>query len=157
MAGEERTVVVSAEEARLLTLGPLGDRKTCGARLGTRLCLRLGSERKPEPWQDLRVDLAEHVRLILRGVRGAGDEQAPAVANDSGIVARRQPTRPDAHGKGEQLVEPQTPVAAHARVGRRSRRIAPDEGRDDGLAELCARVDSHVRNAEPVAELAAPR
>ena len=57
-------------------------------------------------------------------------------------------------GEGEQLAETERAVAAHARVRRGAVRIPVDERRDDGVAELLAQVERHVRDAETMACLA---
>ena len=56
--------------------------------------------------------------------------------------------------KGEQAVEAERPVAAHARVGRLAAGVALHERVDHGAAKVLAQVERDVRDAECVTRLA---
>src|SRR6185312_8178613 len=96
----------------------------------------------------------EHVRLILALVGGTMQQQAPSMLGDARVVARCEPVAAGASCEGEQLCEPEAPVAAHAWIRRLSSRVAAHERRHDGATELLAQVERHVRQAEAVAGLA---
>ena len=93
----------------------------------------------------------EHVALILARVGAASEEPASVALDDARVVAGRDPRRADAVGEREQLVEAERAVAADARVRRLALRVAGDERRHDGLAELLAQVERDVRDAARVA------
>ncbi len=78
----------------------------------------------------------------------------PAVLGDARVVAGREPVAAGARREREQLGEAEAAVAADARVRRLAARVAADERRDDGAAELLAQVERDVRQPEPVAGLA---
>ena len=118
VAAEEVAVVVAAEEARLLALGPARRVEPGGLGLGARLLLRLVAEREPDAGERGLVEGGEHVALVLVRV-GRAREQAAAVAlDDPRVVAGGEPRSADAVGEREQLVEAEAAVAADARVRR---------------------------------------
>ena len=151
---EERAVVVPAEEARLLALRPPRCREPGPRGLGPRLVLRLLPEREPDPVEPGRVELREHVRLVLVGVDGSRQQQPALVVHRPGVVPRRETAGAGASGKREQLVEPERAVAAGARIRRLAALVAADERIDDRAPELLAQVERHVRKTEAVARLA---
>ena len=71
----------------------------------------------------------------------------------AGVVARPQLRRPGPRGEGEQLGEAEAAVAATARVRRLTTGVRLHERLDDGVAELLAEVERHVRQSERVARL----
>ena len=87
----------------------------------------------------------------LAGSVAAGEQEPPAVLDDASVVAGRQPLRPGAAGKRDQLGKAEAPVAADARVRRLPRGVAAHERLDHGAPELLAQIERHVRQAEPVA------
>ena len=153
-AAQELAVVVAAEEARLLALGPASDGKPGRLGLRPRLLLRLTAEREPEPAEAPGRERGEHVALILGRVGGARDREPPIAVDDPSVVARRETGGPDPPGEAQQLVEAEAAVAAHARVRRLPAGVAACERGDDGAPELLAQVEGHVREPEPVAGLA---
>src|SRR5207253_5777949 len=64
-AREERPVVVTGQETRLLALRPVRGGQTCPLGFRASLVLRLLAERKPDPLEQPRVEPGEHVGLIL--------------------------------------------------------------------------------------------
>jgi hypothetical protein len=154
LAREEIAVVVAGQEARLLALRVLGGGEPGGPRLCTRVGLSLPAEREPEPREEPRIEPGQHVRLVLRWVGATREEEAAAMLSQASVVAGGEPVRADAPGEGEEGGEAEAPVAADARVRGLSARVAGDEGRDDGSAELAAEVERDVRDVDPVARLA---
>ena len=151
---EEGTVVVSREEAGFLALRPPRDREPRCGRLVTRLLLALLAERERHAVEERGFDRREHVRLVLRGVAAARDEAHALPLDDPRVVPRPQHVAPGARGEGHELVEPEAPVAAHARVGREAGGVPVDERLHDRRAEPFAEVERGVRQPEPVARLA---
>ena len=106
---QEGPIVVAGEEARVLTLPALRRGEPGGTRLATGLLLRLLTEREPQARDESRIDLAEHVGLILVGVRRPGQEVLPAVLDRPRVVTGREPTGTDSPCEGKQLAEAETP------------------------------------------------
>src|SRR5918911_1373802 len=69
-------------------------------------------------------------------------------------MAGREPGGASAAHEGQQLREPERPVAARARVRRLAAGEGADERPDDGAAELLPQVEGDVRQPERVAGLA---
>ena len=69
-------------------------------------------------------------------------------------MPRRQPLGAGPSREREQLAEAEAAVAAGARVRRLPARVPAHERRDHGTAELLAKVERHVRHAEPMTGLA---
>jgi hypothetical protein len=151
---EEVAVVTAAQEAGLLALGAVRHGQPGALRFGTRLLLRLLSEREPDPREVSRIESREHVRLVLLRIDGPRQQRASSVLDDSRVVARRQLRRTGTPREREQLRKAKAPVAARARVGRLPAGVGVDERLDDRGAERFARVQRHVWQAEPVARLA---
>src|SRR2546423_6168995 len=103
VAREERAIVVTGKEARLLALGALRDRETGTRRLGTRRVLVLLAEGKPDALELLWVEPREHVRLILCVIRAAVQEQTSTMLRDPRVVAGREPIAAGTPREGEQL------------------------------------------------------
>src|SRR5262249_31091403 len=156
VAREEVAVVAAGEEARLLGVGARGDLQAGGGRLGSGVRLRLLAEREPEAVEQRRVDGCEHVRLVLRRVGGAGDEQTPVALDDARVVAGGEARRAGAPHEPEQLSEAESAVAARARVRGLAAAVRAHERRHDGAAEVLARVERHVRETALVAGAARP-
>src|SRR5207244_5978916 len=135
---EERPVVVTGEEARLLALGTARDGESGCRCFGARLVLRLVAEREEDAVEERRVEPGEHVRLILLCICGAREEPAPAVLDDTGVVSRREASCARPAREREQLGEAKAAVAADARIGRLAARVAAHERLDDRPAELLA-------------------
>ena len=74
-----------------------------------------------------RIDGREHVRLVLRRIRGPRDEPPAVPLDDPRIVAGPENVRSRPCREVDQLVEAEQPVAAHARVRRQPRGVALDE------------------------------
>src|SRR5213075_540386 len=104
---EERAVVAAGEKARLLRLGPARRREAGTLGLRARLLLRLGAQGEPDPVEQRRVELREHVALVLRRVRSAREQPAAVALDDARVVAGRQPRGADSPCEGEQLREPE--------------------------------------------------
>ena len=151
---EERAVVAAGEEARLLALGALGDRQAGRRRLVPGAALPLPAERERNAVEQRRIDRREHVRLILGGVAAAGDQPDPGSLDDARVVAGPEDVGTGPRGEGDEDVEAERSVAAHARVRRQALRVALDERLDDLGAELLAQIERDVRQPEPVAGLA---
>src|SRR5207244_6774771 len=116
VSAEERAVVVTGEEARLLALGPVRGLEPRTRRLGTRLHLRLLAEREPDALEVTRVEPREHVALVLRLVGSAGEQQPAVALDDAGVVAGCEVCCAGALRERQQLGEAEAAVAADARV-----------------------------------------
>src|SRR5579884_1881385 len=145
---EEGAVVVACEEACLLAFRTAGGREAGALRLGPGRLLVLVAEREHDPRELLRVERGEHVALVLGRVRSAGEEEGAVPLDDARVVPGGEPPGSGAPREGEQLGEAEAAVAARARVWRPPARIATDERRDDGAAELLAQVEGHVRHVQ---------
>src|SRR5439155_2932114 len=77
-----------------------------------------------------------------------------AMLDDARVVAGCEPRRACPAGEPQEPGEPEAAVAAGARIGRITARVALDEASDDGAAELLAQVERHVREPEAVARFA---
>src|SRR5207253_2301823 len=138
VAAEERTVVVAGEEARLLTLAAARDGESCGGGLRAGLVLALVAEREPDAVEVPRIDLREHVRLVLLGIGGApsawpasratttaaGEQQARCASGPAGSSHSRSVT-PTAFGRARRSATAlSTPplIATAVRPGRGSAR-----------------------------------
>ena len=124
---EERAVVVAGEEARLLALGALGNGEAGSGSLVARRALALPAERERDAVEQRRIDRREHVGLILGRVVAARDQPQPVALDDPRVVARPEHVGTGAPGEVDERVEPEAPVAAHARVRRQALRVALDE------------------------------
>src|SRR5262249_52722267 len=144
VATEELAVGAAAEEARLLTVGAMGDRQAGSRRLGSCLLLGLLAEREPDPVEQAGVEAPEHVGLVLVGVGRTGEEPAAAVPDDARVVPRRESRRACALGERKQLGEAEAPVAADARVRALPLRVAAHEPRHDGAPELLTEGERHM-------------
>src|SRR5207248_7953742 len=102
---EERAIVVTTEEAGILALGSRRGRKAGGHCLGPRLRLGLIGEWERDSFEQNRIERGKHVALILGGVTGARERKTAVALDDAGVVAGREPRRPDPVGKGDELVE----------------------------------------------------
>ena len=122
LASEKCAVVVTAEEARLLTLRPPCSCEAGACGLGSRLVLRLLAEREPDAVEERRIDGREHVRLVLLRVDAAPDQLHAVTLDDPRIVARPQLVGSRTTRKCHELVESKRAVATHARIGGLARR-----------------------------------
>jgi hypothetical protein len=154
LPGQEVAVVASCEEAGLLALGAPGSGEAGSACLGPRCLLVLLPEGEPEPREHARVHPGEHVGLILRRIRSAGEQQTAAVLAHTGIVAGGERLGSDPLREREQGCKAKASVAADARVRSLATRVAPDEWADHGPAKALAEIEGRVRKAQPVASLA---
>ncbi len=154
VAAEERAVVVAGEEARLLALGALRSVESGPLRLRARLRLVLPAEREPDAAELRRVEAREHVRLVLRGIGAAVQEQPSAMLVDTRVVAGGEPVAAGAAGEREQLCEAEAAVAGDARIRRLAARVAAHERRHHCAPELFPEVERDMRQPQPVAGLA---
>ncbi len=154
VAGEERPIVVTGEETGLLALCTAGDGETCARCFGPGRVLVLLAERKPDPVELLRIEAGEHVRLVLRLVGGAMQEQAAAMLGETSVVTRRETVAAGAPGEREELREAEAAVAPDARVRRLAPLVPAHERRHDRSAKFLTQVEGHMRQAQPVACLA---
>ena len=136
---EEGPVVVAGQEARLLALAAVHGSEPGAFGLGTRFRLGLVAERKDDAVELGRIELRQHVRLVLVRIDGAGEEPPAPVLEDAGIVTCGQRVGAGVAGKGEQAVESERPVAAHARVGGLAAGIALHERVDHRAAKSSRR------------------
>src|SRR5262249_45367253 len=102
---EERAVVVAAEEARLLALRTLGGRESRRSRLRACLVLRLVAEGEADALEDSRIDVREHVRLVLSLVDRAAHEASAVPLDHAGVVPRPQFVGARTFGESHELVE----------------------------------------------------
>src|SRR5262249_60033448 len=103
-------------EARLLAVSSPRDGQAGLVCLGACGFLRLLAEREPDSVEQARVEAPEHVALVLAGVCAAREKQSASVAHNARVMPSSQLRRPGATCEGKQLVEPETPVPADARV-----------------------------------------
>src|SRR4051812_40763046 len=148
---EEVAIVVAGEEASFLTLPAPRNRKPGPLRLCSGLFLRLAAEREGDAVELRRIDLREHVRLVLRRIDTTAEQQSSTVLDDACVMAGRQLLRSCATCKGQEPREAEAAVAVDARVRRFPARVAPNERVDDRTPELLAQVEGHVRHPERVA------
>ena len=153
LAPQEGPVVVSGEKAGLLALAAIRDRQPGLPRLGAGLILRLVAERQPETLDEAWVEAAEHVRLVLRGVRRPCEQRSPAMLHDPRVVTRGESRCSDPAREREERRKAERTVAADAGVRRLTPRIRGYERRDDCSPELLALVERDVRDTETMAEL----
>jgi hypothetical protein len=151
---EERPVVVAGQEAGLLALGARGDGEARARGLRPGRLLALVAEGEPETLQVPWVERREHVRLVLLRIGRPGEQEASVPLDDPCVMSRRELRRARPAGEGEQLVEAEVTVAADAGIRCLTARVAVHEGLHDGVAELLAQVERHVRQTQPVAGLA---
>ncbi len=151
---EKRAVVVAREEAGLLALGALGDGQPGRGRLVACPPLSVPAERERHAVEQRRIDGGEHVGLILGGVAAAGDQPEPVPLDDPRVVAGPEHVGAGPLGEGDQGVEAESSVAAHARIRRQPVRVPLDERLDDARAEHVAQIERDVREPEPVAGFA---
>src|SRR5436190_12569791 len=151
LALEEGTVVVAGQEARLLALAAPRDREAGALGLRPRLALGLIAERERDAPELAWVEPGQHVRLILLWIRRPREQGAPAVLDDTGVVAGDEHVGAGAAREREQAPEAERAVAAHAGVRRLAARVPSHERADDRAPEVLAQVERHVRHAERVA------
>ena len=151
VAGEEVAIVGAGKKAGLLALGSLRRRHAGRGCLRSRRRLALLAQREPAACQDARIDLGEHVRLILVGVAGACDQRSAAALDEAGVVAGGEPPGARAPRERDQLAEAERAVAAGARVWRLTAGVPGDEGPHDRLAKPLAEIERHVRQTSVVA------
>ena len=100
-----------------------------------------------EPVEQRRVELGEHVALVLARVAGGADERPVLVARDARVVTGGEPSGAEAVGQLEHRVEANLTVAAHARVRSAARGVAVEEVVHHLGAEALAQVERDVRDA----------
>ena len=88
VALEEGAAAEAGDEAEVLALALVGHRQAGLARERAHGVLREAAEREAEPVEQRRVELGEHVALVLARVGGGADERAVLVARDARVVAR---------------------------------------------------------------------
>src|SRR4051794_13770196 len=154
MTLEERAIVVSGEEARLLTFLSPRDGEAVALRLGAGLGLRLLAEGEDDAFELRRIKPREHVRLILVRIGRAREQPLTAMLDDARVVPGREHVGARMAGEREQPAEAESAVAAHARIRRLAALVAAHERIDDGATEVLAQVERDVRDAERVARLA---
>ena len=89
----------------------------------------------------------------LCGSTRAGEQPPAPVLEDAGVVAGGERVGAGVACKGEQAVEAERPVAAHARVGRLAAGVALHERVDHRAAKVLAQVERDVRDTERVTRL----
>src|SRR5207302_1578153 len=112
IAREERAIVVTREEARLLAFRALCDRKSGVRRFRARRLLVLVAEREPHALEMLGIEPCKHVRLVLGVVGAAVQEHATAMLCDPRVVAGREPIAARSSREGKKLPETEAAVAA---------------------------------------------
>ena len=157
MALEEGAPAEAGHEAEVLALALVGHRQPGVAGELADGVLREPAEREAEPVEQRRVELREHVALVLGGVGGGAHERAVLVARDARVVAGGEPRGAEGVGQLEHRVEAHLAVAAHARVRRAPGGVAVEEAVDHLGAEALAQVEREVRDAHPVGERRARR
>ena len=148
---EEVAIVVAGEEAGFLALPAARNCKPGALRLCSRLFLRLAAERERDAVELRRIDLREHVRLVLRGIDTAAEQQSSPVLDDACVMAGRELVGACAVCEGEQPREAEAAVAVDARVRRLPTLVTLDKRVDDRAPKLLAQVERHVRHPERVA------
>ena len=152
-ASEKGAVVVTGQEARLLALAPVRDREPCALRLRPRGLLVLGAEREPDAIEPPGIELREHVRLILRLVERAVEQQPAPVLERARVMAGREAVAAGPGREREQLAEAEAAVAGDARIRRLTARVAVHERGDDRPPERFPQVERDVRQTEAVTGL----
>jgi hypothetical protein len=152
--GEESSPVGAREEAEVLGLGLGRHGQTRVDGEGAHLGLGHLAEGKAHPGKRLRLERRQHVGLVLGLVSGDAQQRAGRVIGfgHPGVVAGREGLAAQARCEVEHRVKADLPVAAHARIGRFTRRVAGDERVHDPRAELGPKVDCEVGHPQGVRE-----
>ncbi len=156
MALEERPLALSREEAEVLALALRGDGQAGSLCQPPDLGLCELSQGKAEPRKRGRPQSGQHVGLVLGRIGRGLEQRARAVVGDAGVVTRGERRRPDAVREGDHCVDPQVPVADHARVRRLPRPVAVYERAHDLAAEGGLEIQGQVRNPQRMTHRARP-
>src|SRR5262249_44088713 len=113
VTAEELALALAGEKAEVLALGPPRDLETGGARLGADPELGQLAEGEPEARQRRGSQSGEHVRLVLRWVRGRCEQRAATVIDDPCVVPGGQRCGAETVGERDHRVDPQLAVAEH--------------------------------------------
>jgi hypothetical protein len=89
VALEEGAAAEPRHEAEVLALALVRDRQSGVARERADGVLRQAAEREAEAVEQARVELREHVALVLLRVCGSAHQRAVLVARDARVVTRR--------------------------------------------------------------------
>src|SRR6476619_5429965 len=87
---EEVAIVVAGEEAGFLALPAPRNRKPGALRLCPRLFLRLAAERERDAVELRGIDLREHVRLVLRRIDTAAEQQSSPMLDNARVMPGRE-------------------------------------------------------------------
>ena len=151
MALEEGAAAEAGDEAEVLALALVGHREPGVARELADGVLGEPAEREAEPVEQRRVELGEHVALVLGGVGGGAHERAVLVARDARVVTCSKASGAEEVGQLEHRVKTNLTVAAHARVRSAAGGVAVEEVVHHLGAEALAQVERDVRDAHAAA------
>ena len=145
--GEIARGLAAGHKADLLALGLVGDRKTELARVLADLALGHGAERKQDAGQPLRVEVVQHVGLVLCRIDRGVQLRSLRSLHDAGVVPGGQPVEAELDHARQHQVEAHEGVASHAGVRSATLEVIAVEGLDDSLAEFLLEVPAVIRNA----------
>ena len=151
LLGEPAAGVAVGDEADVVAVGLLRDGESALGRLGAHERLRRRrSEREVGVRELLGGEHAEHVGLVLRGIRRPVQLESVGAVDERRVVAGADRVEAELDRALEQGRELDLLVAAHARVGGAAGAVLGDEVLDDVVAEALREVPHVERDAEAI-------
>src|SRR5688572_25447372 len=156
VAAQEGAAAEACHEAEVLALALVRHRQAGVAGEGADGVLGQAAEREAEPVEQRRVELGEHVALVLARIDSGTDERSVAVARDARVVTGGEARRAERGGELEHGVEANLAVAAHAGVRGKARGVAVEEAVDHLGAKALAQVERDVRDTHAMSQRPGP-